>query len=179
MGTGGKIDCNSECRQSDKNCGFNIDQEILAKMNYINDVSSNTANNLVTQLQADISNKASQTASIIRGFLSNIGSNNKDEMAVNITTRISQIISNTITTQNLTKEVNQSLIYQNQELIVNGTISGNGCFFNQKTQVNTIAKNISSNLVNNVVKDKTINRIVNDATQTLTKKEKGLYLTII
>lgn len=158
------------------NCGegLYIKQDAAANMKYRGSVTNDDTTNIVSSLKSELNNSASQTATIVRGWLSNIGTSSNDSIGMNLISRLDQIISENVTTQNINRILNNTLMAQDNEFVIGGTVSSNVCDISQSIQLTATADTLVNNLLKTAVEDEMIGRLVQQADQTLSKTEKGV-----
>ena len=154
---------------------LNITQLNATKMDmkYLDSVSNEMANDLKAQLTSEVNNTVSQIQKIIRDI--SLSSSN-DQQTMDIITRINQVINSSVNVETLNKILRQTVTFQGNDLVINGTIEGDLCNIRQANdlQLKMFAQTVTSNIVTNVLDDQIINRIVNDIKQSQEIVQVGL-----
>lgn len=157
---------------------WTIDQNALANANVMTQVTQSQSADIRSMFENDISNKNSQTMKAIYGFLSSYAEYKNHELTNEFVTRLRQIINSNITQQNIASIISKTQVYQNQEFNYEAErdciISGSLCSNKQNISVKFISTNIIQNVINTVVSDSVIQRIVNENSQSTEVTQKGL-----
>lgn len=154
-----------------------VDQNIYGDMKVIVKVSQNNINELVSLFTSDLNNTNSQTMKQLMGFLSNIGDFSSIDVRNEITSRIKDIITNNVTLENISTIMNKIKLGQELNIYISGEnckIFGENCRFNQNIGVNFIADNVVTSLIDSVINDTNIQRLVNDNKQVTEIEKRGL-----
>ncbi len=166
VGKGGTLDCGT----------INLTQLNQADIKIATQVNSQTTSNLQNKLINDLKNSASQTNKLVQGFLAGIGQFNNTDLNQKIVNRVTSLIQNNITTNNINKILSAVNISNTGNIRIDdgGTIKGEQCNFLQSNMANFASSLIVSNLANAIANDDVLNKIVNTASQDNSIEQKGL-----
>lgn len=161
-------------------CPVKLKNSINTNAKFVSSITSQTSAKIQNQVESELKNKVDQMVKIVRGFLSGIGARTDDSITQELVTRAQQIIMNNITNQQLNKTLNEVYTIQGIDVKVDGDIAPdkNGSLCDQNYTNDAFIQVISENVINTMmdafVDDKVIQRITNEAKQTVVKEEKGL-----
>jgi hypothetical protein len=163
-------------------CKINVSNNLNLDAKFVSSIDADTSNELKTKISNELENKAQQMVKIIRGFLSGIGAKNDDTTIMNIQSRVQQIIMNNINTQQMNKVLNNIYSIQGVNVIYHGDIgspdgkAGAICELNHDNNalIKVVSENVVKSMISSIVNDEVINRMKNDASQTVYKEEKGV-----
>lgn len=161
-----------------KNCNLKQLNEIGSTLEVVTKISSESINELQTELQSEVSNKLEQISKNVNGLFGGVGTSNKQKNVIDIINRSTQIIQKDIRNENLTDIIaNNSNFQQNILEIKNSEYDcgekGEIVQLN-KIQTGIILKTVVNNSVKNILDDAIISRIANDIKQSSTIENKGV-----
>ena len=156
-----------------------VTQSMYGDMKVITQVTQDNINELVSLFTADIENSNSQSMKQLVGFLGNLGDFSSVEVLNETTTRIKDIINSKVTLENLSTIVNSAKLDQEMEITIGNkdgdcSFFGPGCKFNQDLSIHFAADTVVKSIIDSVINDTTIQRIINDNKQVVDIKKKGL-----
>lgn len=164
----------------DGNATFNcpVTQDIIANMKFITRITQSQTEAIRSILEAETSNKNSQTMAMVLGVLSGAGEWRTTELSNEFINRVTNIVKENITTENITRVINQQKYSQDMKLELNFggncNISGDQCKFLQSITLNTSAETILSNIIKLSSDDGVVTRIINDNKQDTQIEARGL-----
>jgi len=166
IGKGGTLDCDN----------ISLQQLNQGTIKIATQVNSQTASNLQNHLINDLKNSSSQTNKLVQGFLAGIGQFNNNNLNQSIVNRISNLIQNNVTTNNINKILSAVNIQNTGSIVIDdgGTIKGKQCDFLQTNIADFSSSLIVSNLANAIATDQVLNKLVNTASQDNSVEQKGL-----
>jgi DNA-binding transcriptional MerR regulator len=159
--------------------GFTINQQINSSMNVQTSITSQTATQIQTALNSELNNKTSQTNAAIQGFLASLPGSGGQNLSteLNIRNVIKQIIQNNTTVNHLNAVLNSTLNIQKGKIYIgkNAVLESDGdCQINQNIQSVLVGKAIVNDIISNIQSSASLQRIVNDVSQSNSATQKGL-----
>ncbi len=153
---------------------FNVSQRQLLDINYVSNIGSEAISDIKSSLESSVEQNIEQIMDIMREMGASWGSYSDDDMALMIESRITQIINNTVTVDNVNNDLSSTVNLQKMVITIGGSIKGAECSkISQDIQLTISATKTLTNIINSVTSDSIMNRIIHDASQTLKKEETG------
>ena len=148
--------------------------QAITNLQVISGFTTETAAEAKTLVDTSIENKTNQIAQAIIGFMAGFGKQDDVINRTAIQNRVTTIISNSVTSQNLNNIVTEITQIASNKLTVAGDIIGDTCLIQSDAQANLLIQSIVRNVQNAIVSDEILTRIVNDIKQTATLEQKGI-----
>jgi len=165
VGPNGELNCDS----------LNFTQTNTGEMKVATQINNQTATAIKNLLNNDVKTSAGMTNQLIQGFLAGIGQANNTDLEMDLTTSITNIIENNVTTSNINRILNEVKAINDTTLVINGKITSKTmCDIIQNNIVSLQSSTILTNIVSAVVDNATFNKIVTDATMANSITQKGL-----
>lgn len=175
MSSAQNIDIRFKCREVYIGCGFT--QNIIKEIKLLNSVSESQVFAIQSMMTADIENRNSQVMKSVYEILSSVGTYNSSELTNEFTTRLKNIVKNSVTVETTTRIMNNFTVTQDLKLLVEGDVcvwQGEDCKSTQTMMLKYIGENIVNNIVEVASSDSSLTRIINENSQNLQTESKGL-----
>ena len=156
------------------NCGFNTTQTINATQTLLSVVTLQSSSDITATMTAAVQNTMASSQSAIQSFLATAFSNQQSSQ--DIENRMSQIITNNVSTSNITEILNRIDILQKGEFVFKGNIDckGQDMNLNQDSIVTQFTSMIVNATTDALMKDTTISDAVNKLTNDQSIVQKGV-----
>lgn len=156
-----------------------LTQKMVAEMDFVDQVNSQTALSIKSQMQNDITNTTGQTFQKISEMLGNIMGRTNTDITAKIATRVEQIVEKNITMDKLNEILKDIVNTQTATITIKKDVgckegSSSDIIVDQDMLVKIASKSIIDDVVNLATDDQVINSVVNSANQTAIIQEKGL-----
>uniref|UniRef100_A0A6C0BG98 Uncharacterized protein n=1 Tax=viral metagenome TaxID=1070528 RepID=A0A6C0BG98_9ZZZZ len=151
------------------NCSLRIVQEGSVTMDVIVDFAAEVGVQMSAEMLNKLEETATQTIEKVRsGFsLPSIDvSSAVHSSRIEIENKVSNIVETSIkNVVEVSAENNQVIVFKGRNMIMGNCVAGQGLDFDQKGQVEVIARSISKNVIDNFMEVKAINDIMRDIQQ--------------
>jgi len=161
-------------------CTVDMNNTAMVNVTFMSKIDSQTVMDLKGAMTGELKNKASQTVKIIREMMANVGTSNSDSISNTIVNRVQQIVEKNVTVKKVNEILRGVLTHQQNTITIHPGVvwtcpaSDPVLRLSNNIQLTILSTSIISDIVNIAVKDDTIMRITNDATQDVTIKAEGL-----
>jgi hypothetical protein len=151
--------------------GLKITQNLTNMLKITSNINSTVLTKIKDAVKNAIKNSVDQTNKEITGFLSKEPNGYNLNNIANITESITENILNENMIQNI---VAKTQAIQNDIIYNTGVIEGKDCIITQNSLINQFSSAVLNAVSNAALQDKTVNKALNDVTQHLKTKSKGL-----
>jgi hypothetical protein len=145
--------------------GTLINQTLNGTFRVLSNTDAQTTSDLKSFFENNLDNDISQVISQMQQMGGGIGNMNKHDNYMQIKNQVQNLIEKNITQESVNRDIKQFKFEQNGDLQILGYYKGPCTFINQDMLLELQANGIVSSLAKAVTEDRTVNEIVNKASQ--------------
>lgn len=177
LGENGSIDCGNYSGTGTNTAGLIIQQGAQTTVDLKAEFDHTDQTQLLTSIQDAVKSASDTTQSQVHGWLSaEVLDSNK--VSKSISEHIQNIVSKNITSITQNQCIADASNIQNQNVVINGKIRSNGCYFGQNFQGTVAVNCISSTVQDLIANDKVLNDAMAAEATKQDNKSKGVESAI-